>query len=349
MSAERNFTDQDYEQLSAYLDDALSGLEREALEIRLEADPRLRRELDSLRQTVQLINQIPLLRAPRNFTLDAGVVKTTPSRKLYLFPAAFSALSAAAAIILFMFGGYFLLRDGAFTTPTNANQSIAALPTLETNATPEFGFAPAPGESQENANIPAQTLQPPSMGRVQSSPEPTQVKLYGTDGDDETSQAEVAGEDANDTASTQDQQGGSAAFSEMAPSDSSQQDAEAANDVVETDAFATTEEVLQEIAGITAFDGTPIPTSDADLTIQNAPEAELMEEATEVAQAIDILPAPSPSLRSAPAEVAEAFAPEQNPVVETDNRILGISLIVAGFLCFGLAAIMFIYRRRLRA
>ena len=48
MSAERNFTDQDYELLSAYLDGALTPNERTALETQLQTDDGLRQELESL-------------------------------------------------------------------------------------------------------------------------------------------------------------------------------------------------------------------------------------------------------------------------------------------------------------
>lgn len=94
-------SDQDYELLSAYLDDALPGEARAVLEARLAREAALRRELDALRATVDLIGGLPELKAPRNFTLDADMARR-PAQRWLIFPttAAFSALSAAAAFVL---------------------------------------------------------------------------------------------------------------------------------------------------------------------------------------------------------------------------------------------------------
>lgn len=107
--------DRDYELLNAYMDGALTEAERRIFESRLNAEPELRRELNSLRQTVALLRQMPRLKAPRDFTLTPAQVEVRPaSRPVLPFPltATFSALSAAAAVLLFVFGGYFLLQSG---------------------------------------------------------------------------------------------------------------------------------------------------------------------------------------------------------------------------------------------
>ena len=78
------------EQLSAYLDDALSASERKALEARLKTDASLRRELDALRQTQAVLQSLPKVTAPRNFTLTAEQanairrVRTAPAMDLWL-------------------------------------------------------------------------------------------------------------------------------------------------------------------------------------------------------------------------------------------------------------------------
>jgi len=121
MSAERSFTDQDYELLSAYLDGALPAAERAALEARLQADAALQRELDALRQTVNLLSVLPLLKAPRNLTLTSEMVRARPKRWL-IFPttAAFSGLAAAAATILILLGLGSLLLQGNAAVPVSA-------------------------------------------------------------------------------------------------------------------------------------------------------------------------------------------------------------------------------------
>lgn len=66
-----NFTDDDAALLSAYIDDALPPDETTQLEARLDDDPTLRAELQALRYTVALLNDLPELQAPRDFTLSA--------------------------------------------------------------------------------------------------------------------------------------------------------------------------------------------------------------------------------------------------------------------------------------
>jgi hypothetical protein len=94
-------SDQDYELLSAYLDDALPAEARADLEARLPREAALRRELDALRATIDLIHGLPDLKAPRSFTLDASMVRR-PAQRWLIFPTttAFSALSAVAAFVL---------------------------------------------------------------------------------------------------------------------------------------------------------------------------------------------------------------------------------------------------------
>lgn len=127
------FTDQDYELLSAYLDGELTTAERSALDARLQAEPELRRELDSLRQTVSLIRALPSMKAPRDYTLDER--QTRPAR-LWIFPAstAFSAISAAAAMLLVVLGVVTLLSSGAPQAATSVSSQIALQATVLSTA-----------------------------------------------------------------------------------------------------------------------------------------------------------------------------------------------------------------------
>lgn len=125
MSAEPNLNETDYELLSAYIDEMLTDEERTALEVRLKTDASLRRELNALRQTVALVQGLPPLKAPRNFTLTPEMVgltsdeATTPtasmpatSRRIIPFPA-ISVLSAVASVALVIFGLSILLTGSA--------------------------------------------------------------------------------------------------------------------------------------------------------------------------------------------------------------------------------------------
>jgi anti-sigma-K factor RskA len=87
----QKLTPQDAELLSAYVDGMLSDNEVQALEKRLERDPHLRRELRSLRQTVALLNNLPPLKAPRDFTLTDTMLQNRRNQ------AAASASSASSS------------------------------------------------------------------------------------------------------------------------------------------------------------------------------------------------------------------------------------------------------------
>lgn len=63
-------TERDLIELNSYLDGALDAAASRIIEQRLNAEPELRAEYDSMRVTKALLRQAPRLRAPRNFTLD---------------------------------------------------------------------------------------------------------------------------------------------------------------------------------------------------------------------------------------------------------------------------------------
>lgn len=136
-------TDRDYELLSAYLDDALISPERTALEARLQKETELRTELEALRATVNLVSNLPVYRAPRNFKLDARFARRSTGRWL-VFPTstAFSTLSAAAAVLLIAVSSILLTRNNALQTLNDV---------LGGQAAQEQQLAFAPTEADENS------------------------------------------------------------------------------------------------------------------------------------------------------------------------------------------------------
>lgn len=106
MGNEHYLTEQDYELLSAYLDGELSAAEQASLEARLQVEPVLGQELESLRQTILMIRQLAVLRAPRNFTLDVSMIPPAGAvrRRPFFASGMFSALSSAAAVALLLLG-----------------------------------------------------------------------------------------------------------------------------------------------------------------------------------------------------------------------------------------------------
>ena len=64
----------DIELLSSYLDGQLSSTDAARLEARLRTDPEMRSVLHDLRGARSLLRQLPMRKAPRNFTLTPKMV-----------------------------------------------------------------------------------------------------------------------------------------------------------------------------------------------------------------------------------------------------------------------------------
>ncbi|WP_448600383.1 anti-sigma factor family protein, partial [Thermoleptolyngbya sp.] len=88
------------ELLNAYLDDALTPRQREALEARLGQDEALRAELAQLRQVREGLRQLPRRPAPRNFTLDPALYGRPQRQPLVQ---AYPVLRAATLLTAFFF------------------------------------------------------------------------------------------------------------------------------------------------------------------------------------------------------------------------------------------------------
>ena len=89
----------DTELLSSYLDGQLKPSDSARLEARISSDPDLRAVLDDLRAARGLLRQLPLRKAPRNFTLTPKMVgKNPPLPRSY---PAFRFVTAIASLMLF--------------------------------------------------------------------------------------------------------------------------------------------------------------------------------------------------------------------------------------------------------
>jgi hypothetical protein len=179
MSANRNFTDQDYEVLSAYLDGALSAGERSDLEARLETDAGLRGELAALQQTVALVQGLAPRKAPRNFTLTPAMVRVRPSRWL-IFPtsAGFSAVAGAAATILILIGAatFFLQNAGSQSSPlASAGQDSQSQIALQSSPMPTINQKTAETESSDEETANPVEILPLTTMTIAASPLPDDV------------------------------------------------------------------------------------------------------------------------------------------------------------------------------
>lgn len=179
--------DHDYELLSAYIDGTLSDAERAALEARLTQEADLQQALNSLQHTVMLLRQMPELSAPRDFTLDADKLAARPARTALPFPltATFSALSAAAAVLLFVFGAYFLLRSemmfpaGGVMINQEAPAQMRQIPTAPATiiAAQPTMLPPATAPPMPNAAAIEDAAQPPPAPPITlSEPEPAMAE-----------------------------------------------------------------------------------------------------------------------------------------------------------------------------
>lgn len=196
-------TDLDYELLSTYLDGALTQTERAALELRLLAEPELSHELGEVRATITLLNNLPLLKAPRDFTLDTRYARRS---SFFFTSTTFSALSTAAAIVLFAVGAYLFTGNNTSppavlfgqvaqsplqpsSTDDNLDKTAADTPTESDllnelqatggdTTTGDAGLAGSSGLAQESANVePAQA--PIIELFLAASAQPTGMPLDG--------------------------------------------------------------------------------------------------------------------------------------------------------------------------
>src|SRR5579859_4543134 len=114
MSSAMPLPEQDFELLSAYLDNQLSADERRALEARLADDSDLRAMLDDLRRTISVLRAAPRLLPPRNFTLDpAKYQRAKPWWARYGAMQAIGAVGALASAALIVMVAVFFGPAGS--------------------------------------------------------------------------------------------------------------------------------------------------------------------------------------------------------------------------------------------
>jgi anti-sigma factor RsiW len=131
----------DIELLSSYLDGQLKPSEAARLEARISTDRDLRAVLEDLRSTRTLLRQLPMRKAPRNFTLTPKMVgKNPPLPRAY---PAFRFVSALASLLLFFSLGL------NFLVPQMASQSPAF--GMGGGGAPEVFSAQAPEAAEESA------------------------------------------------------------------------------------------------------------------------------------------------------------------------------------------------------
>ncbi len=118
------------ENLSAYLDDELSDAERARVEAHLRTCAQCQRELESLRYTMRMVQELPTVRAPRAFTLsDEQAGRVRPAGWFMLALRAMTALSALLLIVVVSADLFWLNAGGAVSQPAQAPGAAIAAPT----------------------------------------------------------------------------------------------------------------------------------------------------------------------------------------------------------------------------
>jgi len=121
-------TPQDYDRLSAYLDNQLSLAEKAKLEARLNREPDLKATLEDLRMTVRALRALPVVKPPRHFTLTLAQARVSAPPRRVLFPVLRLATALAALAFVVVVAGDFatnLAAPAAAPAPASVAEKSA--------------------------------------------------------------------------------------------------------------------------------------------------------------------------------------------------------------------------------
>lgn len=148
----------DLELLSSYLDGQLKTSDSARLEKRLASDSDLRAVLDDLRAARGLLRQLPLRKAPRNFTLTPKMVgKNPPLPRSY---PAFRFVTALASLMLFFTLGLNFVVPQLAQAPAfgmGGGGAPEVFSASEAPAVPEAAATEAPAEEPSILLVPEPT------------------------------------------------------------------------------------------------------------------------------------------------------------------------------------------------
>ncbi len=119
-------TPQDYDRLSAYLDNQLSLAEKAKLEARLNREPELKAMLEDLRMTVRALRALPVVKPPRHFTLTLAQARVSALPRRVLFPVLRLATALAAlAFVVVVAGDFATNLAGPVAAPASVAEKSA--------------------------------------------------------------------------------------------------------------------------------------------------------------------------------------------------------------------------------
>jgi anti-sigma factor RsiW len=150
----------DIELLSSYLDGQLSSGDSARLETRLRTDPALRSVLQDLRSARTVLRQLPMRKAPRNFTLTPKMVGRNPPLPRS-YPVFRFAATLATILLFFTFGLNFMGRQLAAQPPMYGMGGGGAVDTFESAVVTEPPAAAAEAATELPAEEPSIAMAPP--------------------------------------------------------------------------------------------------------------------------------------------------------------------------------------------
>jgi hypothetical protein len=155
----------DIELLSSYLDGQLSSVDAARLEARLRTDPEMRSVLQDLRGARSLLRQLPMRKAPRNFTLTPKMVGKNPplprSYPVFRFAATLATIMLFFTYALNVLGPQLAAQPAAFGMGGGGGAPETFASSLATEA-PAIAAAPAATEPPAAATE-APAAQEPSV------------------------------------------------------------------------------------------------------------------------------------------------------------------------------------------
>jgi len=329
--------DHDFELLSAYLDDELSNEERAVLEQRLQSEADLRRALETLRATVSLVGSLPLLKAPRDFTLKAPPLSIAP--KVRVLPRLASLASAAAAVLLFIAGAGILNTGGGTSLPpaSSVSHEIAAMPTsaviaptatVTNTAVPLATLPPVTSEADNSGEAPSQAEMQLSMTTGQTASDQFDPALAApTEG--ETEMAFAAGAVASENAGLSDSAAASESGGSLAANDAPEKTPTPA--VTSPSGFFT--QATQPPPATAAATASPAPTQ----TNTTEPPTQAAQTTVQVEEAL--------SGDSNPTDMTNQENALRGKAPENTNAAAGVALLAGGVLLMGIAIGLFIRSR----
>ncbi len=171
----------DIELLSSYLDGQLSSAEAARLETRLRTDPEMRSVLQDLRGARSLLRQLPMRKAPRNFTLTPKMVGKNPplprSYPVFRFSATLATIMLFFTYALNVLGPQLAAQPAAFGMGGGGAPDTFAS-TLATEA-PAIEAAPAATESPA-LQEPSVAMAPYSTATAAAAEDANSTRVMGT-------------------------------------------------------------------------------------------------------------------------------------------------------------------------